>query len=316
MSTRRFRSVQANTLKAYLEMKIAMGYKYITQGVRLYQFDRHLFEQAYPYAWLEREIVESFLHQFKDCNAYSQSCVRSTMRGYCRCLHLREPCSYVLERSLAKAKRPSRFYIYSHNEVTVLSQAAAALGPPGSIRGDSVKALLCLLYTCGLRISEALALNVEDMDREQRTLLVRNGKFGKDRYVPLSVSSIEALLRYRQKAAPISKDQALFISSRGTRLSRKTVGNIFRRLLRECGIASQAPWPRLHDLRHTYAVNCLCKWYEQGLDVNAMLPVLSTVMGHVKVSCTQVYLHVPAQLREHAAERFAQHIETRIIPER
>lgn len=316
MSEHMFRSVQSATFSSYLDMKLALGYKYTSQGARLYQFDRYLFEEGYPYGWLEREIVESFLHKFKNCKAYSQSMVRSAVRGYCQFLQLRDPRSYVLERSLIKAKRPSRFYIYSPDEITALLQAASMMGAPGSIRADSLRALLGLLYTCGLRISEALALNVEDLDREQRTLLIRNGKFGKDRYVPLSESSVDALLRYRQKVKPMSKDKALFISSRGTRLSSKTVGNLFRRLLRECGIASESPWPRLHDLRHTYAVNCLCKWYDQGLNVNALLPVLSTVMGHVKVSCTQVYLHVPAKLREQAGERFRQHVETRIIQER
>ena len=99
-------------------------------------------------------------------------------------------------------------------------------------------------------------------------------------------------------------------------MSPTTMDNIFRRLLQACGIASCKPWPRLHDLRHTFAVNCLCQWYERGENVNALLPVLSTVMGHVKVSCTQVYLHVPAQLRDTAATRFYQSAGTHVIPEK
>ena len=94
--------------------------------------------------------------------------------------------------------------------------------------------------------------------------------------------------------------------------SQRKVQTLVRRVCQGAGLSVRNP----HDLRHTYAVNCLCKWYVQGKDVNALLPVLSTAMGHVKVSCTQIYLHVPAQLRQEAAERFAHHVVTRIIPER
>jgi integrase/recombinase XerD len=215
-----------------------------------------------------------------------------------------------------RPSRPSRFYIYSAEELAALMSAADALGPADSIRPHSIRTLIGLLYVSGLRISEALTLDIDDLDLKERTLFVRKGKFGKDRYVPLALSSVEALLEYRQKAEKLSKDRALFISTKGTRLSCKTVGNLFRRLVLECGIASCKPWPRLHDLRHTFAVNCLCRWYDQGCDVNALLPVLSTVMGHVKVSCTQIYLHVPARLREEASTRFHQRVETLIIPEK
>jgi integrase len=193
-----------------------------------------------------------------------------------------------------------------------LLNAAGVLGPAGSIRPHTVKTLIALLYVCGLRISEALALNVDDLDAKNQTLFVRKGKFSKDRYVPLATSSVEALLRYREKAELTGRDNALFISSRGTRLNYKTIGNIFKKLLQSCEIASCKPWPRLHDLRHTFAVNCLCMWNKSDCDVNALLPVLSTVMGHVKVSCTQVYLHVPAELLNQASDRFHDHFKNTI----
>jgi site-specific recombinase XerD len=316
MSKPLFESIQGKSLQAFIDLKHAQGYDYGHQRNLLRQFDRFLCERSWNCAWLGREIVEQYIAQMCHTKAYSQSTMLSPIRDYSAYLHLHYPESYVLKMLPLRAKRPCRFHIYSQAEISVLMEAAGALGPPGSIRPLSVKTLIGLLYVSGLRIGEALALNVADLDPEQRTLFVRKGKFGKDRYVPLCASSVEALLRYRRTAGKISKDQALWVSQKGTRLHATTIGNLFRQLLCECGIASAAPWPRLHDLRHTYAVNCLCKWYEQGDDVNALLPVLSTVMGHVKVSCAQVYLHVPAPLREQAAKRFHQHIETRIIPER
>jgi integrase len=316
MSKHAFRSLHAITLKAFIEVQRLRGYTYNHQSDLLRRFDRYLCERTYRCPWLEHTLVDDYLVQFSGATAYSQSTMLSVIRGYSRFLHLRYPQSYVLPMPLIRAKRPSRVYLYSSEEVSALIQAASDLGPPGAIGPCTVKTVIGLLYVSGLRISEALALNVEDLDVPERVLFVRKGKFGKDRYVPLASSSVDALLRYRRKAEKISKDQALFISNKGTRFNATTMGNLFRRLLQECGIASCKPWPRLHDLRHTFAVNCLCQWYDQGCDVNALLPVLSTVMGHVKVSCTQIYLHVPVQLREQGANRFRNHVKTRIIPER
>ena len=316
MSSVLFKSIQAESLGAFVALKHAQGYCYTHQSVLLRQFDRFLLAHSYSCLWLVEKIVAAYIAQMSHATAYSQSTMLSPIRDYSAYLHLRYRESYVLKTLPLRPSRPCRFHIYSQEQIHALMAAAEALGPPGSIRGLSVKTLIGLLYVSGLRIGEALALNMEDLDTEQCTLFVRRGKFGKDRYVPLSVSTVEALLFYREQVAKMSREPALLVSRKGKRLHKTTIGNVFRKLLCECGIASGAPWPRLHDLRHTYAVNCLCKWYEQGKDVNALLPVLSTAMGHVKVSCTQVYLHVPAQLREQAAERFAQHIETLIILER
>jgi len=315
MSNALFKSIQACSLQSFVDLKHAQGYNYTHQSNLLRRFDMFLCERSYPCVWLKIQIVDSFIEQFSQCKALSQSKMLSPVRNYSRFLHLRYPQSYVLAMPAIRTKRSSRFYIYSIEEISALMQAAAALGPPGTIRAHTVKTLIGLLYVSGLRISEALALNVEDIDVHENVLFVRKGKFGKDRYVPLAASSIEALLCYRREAEKTCKDQALFISTKGTRLSSKTMDKIFRALLRTCSIASSKPWPRIHDLRHTFAVNCLCKWYDQGCDVNALLPVLSTVMGHVKVSCTQIYLHVPARLREQAATRFHHHVQ-QIIPEK
>lgn len=317
MSSVLFKSIQAKALGAFVELKHAQGYCYRHQINLLRQFDRFLVLRSYKCLWLDKPILDEYLSRISHTGAYSQSTMLSPIRDYSAYLQLHYPESYVLKMLPLRAKRPCRFYLYSPEEVAVLMAAAGNLGPPNTIRGLTVKTLIGLLYTCGLRIAEALALNVADMDATQSTLFVRKGKFGKDRYVPLSASTVEALLQYREQAGNTSGgDEPLLVSQAGKRLHTTTIGNLFRKLLQECGIASQAPWPRLHDLRHTYAVNCLCKWYEQGKDVNALLPVLSTAMGHVKISCTQVYLHVPARLRQQAAERFSKHFETLIIPER
>jgi integrase len=316
MSNLTFDSVQAASIEAFIDIKHAQGYAYDTQIGFLHRFDRFLSLRCYGSVWLDHDIVSEYVQALGHLRPLSQMKMLSVVRIYSRFLHLRYPKSYVVNKLPFKANAPSRFYIFSAEEIATLMQAAGNLEPAPSIRPHTVKTLIGLLYVSGLRISEALALNVADLDVKQRTLFVRKGKFGKDRYVPLTSSSVEALLNYLQRAAETRKDQALFITVRGTRVRYPTMDNTFRGLVRQRDIGSTAPLPRLHDLRHTYAVGCVYRWYEQGRNVNALLPVLSTVMGHVKVSSTQVYLHVPDPLRQKAAERFRNCFKNKIIPGR
>ena len=313
MSNLTFNSVQAVSMQAFIRFKQAQGYAYGTRAGILRQFDEFLCDCSYDCAWLECDIVSEYVRSIRHLKPFSQTIMLSAIRVYSRFLNLRHPESYVVEKLPFRAKRPSRFYIFSTEEIGMLMQAAGGLGPAKSIRAYTIRTLIGLLYVSGLRIGEALALNIHDLDVKERTLFVRKGKFGKDRYVPLASSSVGHLLAYVQRANKIRKDQALFITYKGTRLKHPTIDNTFRRLLRDCNIGSAGKQPRLHDIRHTYAVGCVSQWYEQGRNVNALLPVLCTVMGHVKVSSTQVYLHVPDRLREQAANRFHRHFETKIM---
>jgi integrase len=170
--------------------------------------------------------------------------------------------------------------------------------------------LVGLLYVTGLRISEALALNQNDFDIGRRLLLVRKGKLRKERYValhPTAIDAVEAYLKRRRAYQPSSDYSPFFIDSKGKRLKYKTASTTFRRVVRQCKIGNNAPKPpRLHDLRHTYACNCVLRWYDEGIDVNSMLPVLATALGHVTIQDTQIYLHVSSRLLQQAARRFHQ----------
>ena len=186
MSIPIFRSFQAITLKAFIDIQRLRGYTYRHQADLLCRFDHYLYERTYSCLWLEKAVVDEYIARLHGATAYSQSTMLSVIRGYSRFLHLRYPESHVLEMSPIRPKRPSRFYIYSREELAALMRAAAELGPKGSIRPTRCVPLIGLLYVSGLRISEALGLNVEDLDVNERILFVRKGKFGKDRYVPLS----------------------------------------------------------------------------------------------------------------------------------
>lgn len=159
--------------------------------------------------------------------------------------------------------------------------------------------LFRVLYGCGLRISEAVKLTVTDVDMDRGVLHLREAKFRKDRLVPVSPRLAERLRRY---AAGVdgARDlgQAFFPTRDGRHYTKWAVYGIFRRLLREAAIShgGRGRGPRLHDLRHTFAVHRLEDWYRQGANLAAKLPVLSAYMGHQSLAGTQRYLRLTPAL--------------------
>jgi site-specific recombinase XerD len=178
--------------------------------------------------------------------------------------------------------------------------------------------LLGLLYSTGIRIGEAFALNLEDFHSQEPSLYVAKGKFRKARWVPLSASVSGALCSYveRRRAMGLcGPDAPLLVNQRGRRLCHPTVYHAFLRLLRQCGIPhSRDTGPRIHDMRHTFAVHRLLAWYRDGQDVNARLPWLATYLGHVDIQSTQVYLQATAELLEQVDQRFHRHYLEHVQP--
>jgi len=162
-----------------------------------------------------------------------------------------------------------------------------------------------------MRIGEALALNLKDFYSDEKRLYIAEGKFHKARWVPLSACTCQALndyVRIRAQMTPRSSDSPLLVNQRGHRMHHCTVNQTFGRLLKQCAIAhNKRTGPRLHDLRHTFAVHRLLGWYRDGADVNARLPWLATYMGHVDIASTHVYLHPTAELLDEVSTRFRNH---------
>ena len=157
-----------------------------------------------------------------------------------------------------------------------------------------------------MRIGEALALNVGDVDIQTHLLTIRHGKFGKTRILPLKTSTAKALENYiRDPRRPIgtSTTAPVFVSGRSHRLIHMLASSNLKTLCMSASIAE--PLPRLHDLRHSFAVRCVMRWYHEERDVNVLLPVLSTYLGHVSVENTRRYLQANGLLLEEASRRFS-----------
>jgi site-specific recombinase XerD len=161
-------------------------------------------------------------------------------------------------------------------------------------------------------------LALKDFHREQNLLYIAEGKFRKARWVPLHPSTSQVLEQYvhrRVQNGPRSPDSPLFINLQGRRLRHCVVHRTFGQLLQKCGLVhNQNAGPRIHDLRHAFAVHRLLAWYRDGQEVNARLPALATYMGHVSVSSTQVYLKPTAELLEQVNTRFHNHYLHNVNP--
>ena len=212
-------------------------------------------------------------------------------------------------------KLPPAFvpYIYTHKELHHLLDAVFTFQVTHKplIVPTVIHALLLLLYGTGLRISEALSLTIGDADLTMSVLTIRESKFFKTRLVPMGPQLASEMRKYAEwrKKEGFSQSQKapFFISRHGAPLNKNTISNMFRRICNKTGIKrtdGARYQPRLHDLRHSFAVNRLIEWYRQGEDVQKMLPYLSVYMGHICLISTSRYLTMTPELLNEANKLF------------
>lgn len=197
-------------------------------------------------------------------------------------------------------------YLYSGAELAALMTAAAAIRTP--LRAATYQTLIGLLAATGMRVGEAISLDRADLAAGQGLLTIRSAKFGKSRQLPLHASVLHALAGYaclRDSACRRPATPAFFVSLAGTRLIYNNIHFTFRQLTQAAGLQprSAACRPRIHDLRHTFAVTTLTRWHADGGDVAARLPLLSTWLGHASPAGTYWYLTAAPELMTLAAAR-------------
>lgn len=319
MKTVELHSWLSEQICRFIELRRLSGTDYQSQAKLLGYFDRFLVEEHLTGPPVTRQIMDRYLQSLPYLRPrvqYNRFCV---VRQLCVYIAQTDPCCYVPDpMKCVSAQKAFRPYIFSKSAIEVLLSAASALPPSESLRPHTYYMLLGLLYSTSIRIGEAFALNLNDFHCRQQALYIAEGKFRKARWVPLHPSTSQALEQYihrRLRTGPKSSDSPLFINLRACRLCHCTVHSTFRQLLEKCGIThNKDSGPRIHDLRHTFAVHRLLAWYRDGQDVNARLPALATYMGHVDVTSTQVYLHPTAELLEQVSNRFHSHYLHNVKP--
>jgi integrase len=174
-----------------------------------------------------------------------------------------------------------------------------------------------LLYCCGMRVSEVLHLKFSDVNLDAGILTIRKSKFNKDRLVPLAPTMTARLRKYASGLGQDRSSPVFFSKADGKPYSKGTIYYFFRQLLWKCSIphGGRGKGPRLHDLRHSFAVHRLESWYRKGVDLGVKLPLLAAYMGHKNLISTQFYLQLTPEIFPNIVNRFEQ-FAGHVIPRR
>jgi integrase/recombinase XerD len=301
-------------INQYLHLRRSLGSILQDTEYTLNKFDLYL-SQYFPDAkTVTQPMIVGYLQTLSHIQASTLYARFVSLRQFCRFLFQLNPDNYVPESRLIQRGPTLRLpHIYMPEEAMKLIKLARMLTPQESLRPHTYGTLISLLWVSGLRIREALKLNLEDVDTDNAVLNIRESKFFKSRLVPLTPSSASALETYRRLRAEHGYDQRpgapFFINDHARRCSYSMVGITFRNLVRQLGIRTvQGRDPRLHDFRHSFATRYLNEVYQKGKNPNASLPLLATYLGHVDIKYTQVYLHPASGLLATAGQKFYEHV--------
>ncbi len=293
-------------LTNYIELRVKLGFKFQLQADVLRAFDTYAHRRGHA-GMLSAELVIDFATEDPDGSANKQARRYQVVRNFADYLATFEPTTPALDpKAMLRPKTRPPAYIYSEAELGRLLNEAKRLSRRHPIRSHTVHSMVGLAASTGLRISEVVHLDRDDVDLQNGILSVRCTKFAKDRLVPIHPSTVEVLRRYsivRDAHYPGTACAAFFLTMRRNRYSSHTLQLDFWHLARRAGLREATGCgPRFHDLRHTFAVRRLVAWYKEGVDVQAMLPALATYLGHVHYSDTAYYLKATAELLGVAAD--------------
>lgn len=308
-----WRSRLGPQIAAYLALKKSLGRRFFSETYLFTQFDRFLAQRRA--AKVTPTIFGEWVHTFDHVSPTVRRTRMRIIRNFCLYLRRRDRTCFVPDPSGFPAPHVARRpHIFSVEEIARLLRVATVLPARSTslLRGPVFRLGIVLLYTAGLRRGELVRLAMSDYDPVERTLLVRSSKFHKSRLVALSQSAAGELERYLRlrRRLPGAPDAPLLVNNHHgcSAYSGGSFGLAMRRIFRAASIrTSSGRLPHVHDLRHTFAVHVLLRWYRDGVDVQAKLPALATAMGHVSVASTAYYLALLQPLAEAASDRFERH---------
>jgi integrase/recombinase XerD len=298
-------------LVAYLSLREALGFQMRAEKILLPEFVA--FVKAHKLTGpIRAQLVLEWACQASIRRGPGGSARRlSIARGFLAYLRASAPDTEVPDVALLPSPRRPKPYLFTSAQLLALFEAAQASRPCGSLRPHTLSTLIGLLASTGLRVGEAIRLQTGDvkLDHTPPQLHILETKFHKSRIVPLHSSTAEPLRHYLEQRACVRYDalsDAFFVSEQGRPLRYLAVHNWFARLCQRLAIAptERGRAPCLMSFRHTFAVTCMRRWYEQGQDVQALLPHLSVYLGHLRPQESYWYLSAVPELLHAAAQRF------------
>jgi integrase/recombinase XerD len=296
----------------YLQIRRALGFKLASEGRILRSFVAYMDTLDAQTVTVEHAVTWATL---PECETALQRAKRlRTVRAFAKYLKTIDPATELPATDLLPTGGRSRPtpYIYTDEDIVALMAAAATLQT--RLGAATMRTLIGLLAATGMRLGEAVRLDRKDADLERERLIVLRSKFGKSRQLPLHPTTVAALREYltiRNQLKPAAATPALLIGTRGDRLTRETADWTFRLLRNRAGLTARPGCrpPRLHDMRHTFAVNTMLDSYRSSGDPAARLAALSTYLGHRDPAASYWYLSAAPELLGLAATRLEQHLQ-------
>jgi len=298
-------------LVSYLSLREALGYQMQAEHILLPEFVAYVKAQP-TNSPIRIQMALEWACQASTHRGPSGAARRLSMaRGFLRYLQASAPETEVPGPGLLPTPRRPKPFLFTSTQITALLEEAQASRPRGSLRPHTLSTLIGLLASTGLRVGEALRLQIDHvhLDRDPPQLHILETKFHKSRIVPLHPSTAERLHHYQAQRAYLHYDglsEALFVSERGQHVQHPALQDWFARLCQRLAIAPThgGRAPCLTSFRHTFAVTRMQRWYQQGLDVQALLPHLSVYLGHIHPQESYWYLTAVPELLSAAAQRF------------
>ena len=280
----------------FVQLKQSLGFHYSADADMLKRFSQFTLKYTIKDHSLTKELVDAWTEKRPTEKDITWEKRINNLRQFARYLSELGYETYI-PFCTAKINRNEYIpYIFTREQICHFFTECEKIKPhPLSNKHLILPALYRLLYGCGLRISEALALKLKDLDLEQGLITICDSKFNKDRLIPMSPSLTQYLEKYFSKIHVFSScDDYFFMKKDKTAYASSTVYKNFRKILWKSEIShgGKGRGPRLHDLRHTFAVHSLNQMIGQGIDIYCALPILSTYLGHDSITATEKYLRL------------------------
>lgn len=297
-------------LDAYLAIRQALGFRLQAEGQLLRNFILFLESKGNPHPIRAYVAVEWACSSCASRGSKGQAARLSIVRKFLAHLRATIPETEVPDHGLVSSARRPKPYLFSPEQIDRIIAAVRAKGPDGSLRPHTLSAVISVLAATGLRVGEAIRLLIDDvkLDALPPHLIIRETKFCKSRIVPIHPTTADMLRKYSEQRKRLQYDalsDVFFVSERGSHLSYHSLWRWFARITRKLGMwPTSGRHPSLHCIRHYFAIRRILLWYQEGADVQALLPTLSVYLEHVRPQDSYWYLTATPELLGSAAERF------------